>query len=258
MPYAEVNGIKMFYKEQGSGPPLLCIMGLGGNADWWSERFVFEMSEEFRLILPDNRGAGRSDCPEEQWTIETNAADLKALLDELKIEKANVFGISMGGMIAQIFAIKYPEKVEKLVLGCTFCGVNHGIPSRASLWDDSSLEVRARKTAELIFCEETIKKYPKVIDLFVERYLKLPTSREGFFRQLNAILNFDSFNYLKKITAPTLIMTGMEDQILHHENSDILQKHIPNSRMIKFSPAGHGFFEEVPEVLDILKSFFKN
>lgn len=121
MPLSKINGIQIYYESLGEGPPLLLIEGIPGTVpDWYP--FAHLLAREFKVILFDNRGSGRSDKPQEWYTISLMASDAAALLDSLGISGANVFGISMGGMIAQELAINFSEKVERLVLGCTHFG----------------------------------------------------------------------------------------------------------------------------------------
>src|SRR6476659_3223043 len=121
MPYADNQGTRIYWEEHGSGEPLLMIMGLGYALDMW-HRTAPVMSQHFRTILFDNRGVGRSDVPSGPYPIPVMAADAAAVLDAAGVSQAHVMGMSMGGMIAQEFALQYPDRVSKLVLGCTACG----------------------------------------------------------------------------------------------------------------------------------------
>lgn len=103
--------------------PVRSIMGFTGNMDWWDPEFLEALAAKYRLLIFDNRGAGRTVTPSEgQFSIEMFAEDTALLMDKLGIEHAHVFGFSMGGLIAQVLALRHPEKVSKLILGGTFCG----------------------------------------------------------------------------------------------------------------------------------------
>src|SRR3990172_6307927 len=121
MPYTLVNGIEIYYEVHGSGEPLLLIMGLGANAGSWVMQ-VPELSMEYKIIAFDNRGSGRSGKPNEAYSIAQMADDAAALLDDLAIDSAHVFGMSMGGMIAQDLVLRHPERVTSLILGGTMPG----------------------------------------------------------------------------------------------------------------------------------------
>src|SRR5580698_6628843 len=145
MPYTTSDGTRIYWEESGSGEPLLLIMGLGYSHEMWHRTRPL-MSAHYRTIVFDNRGVGKSDVPQGAYSIAQMAADAAAVLDAAGIQKAHVFGGSMGGMIAQEFALNYPERVNRLVLGCTACGGRTGIPAAQPVLD--ILMARARMTPE--------------------------------------------------------------------------------------------------------------
>ncbi len=118
MPYAETNGISLYYEEYGEGHPLVLIHGLGSSLESWSVQVPI-YSQHFRVIVYDNRGSGRSEKPDYPYTMEQMADDAVGLMDFLGIEKAHFAGKSMGGMISQWIGIKHPTRVNKLVIGCS-------------------------------------------------------------------------------------------------------------------------------------------
>src|SRR5271168_389948 len=121
MPFVENQGAKIHWDEQGQGPPVLLIMGLGYPSCMW-HRTQPVLAEQYQTIALDNRGVGRSDVPPGPYPIALMASDAAAVLDAAGIESAHVFGVSMGGMIAQEFTLQYPARVRSLVLGCTAAG----------------------------------------------------------------------------------------------------------------------------------------
>jgi pimeloyl-ACP methyl ester carboxylesterase len=129
MPHVQANGIDIYYESQGEGGPLLLIAGLGATHHLW-ELQVPSFARWFRVLTFDNRGAGDSDKPPEPYSIALFADDTAALMDALGIERAHVYGQSMGGIIAQEFALRHPQRLGGLVLGCTtFGGPNSVLPS---------------------------------------------------------------------------------------------------------------------------------
>src|SRR3954451_4732344 len=118
MPYTQVNGINLHYEVAGQEHQLLLIMRLGAPAAAWDPAFVQEMTRTHKVITYDNRGTGLSDKPDVPYSIALFASDAVGLLDALDILRAHVFGVSMGGMIAQELAIHYPQRVASLILGC--------------------------------------------------------------------------------------------------------------------------------------------
>ncbi|HEX3324546.1 MAG TPA: alpha/beta hydrolase, partial [Solirubrobacterales bacterium] len=122
MPNAEVPGAELNYERAGSGEPLLLIQGMSATHLAWGEAFLSELRQSFDCVVFDNRGIGLSAPTEGRFTTADMAADAAGLLDALEIERAHVFGISMGGMIAQELALAHPERISSLTLGCTYCG----------------------------------------------------------------------------------------------------------------------------------------
>src|SRR5579864_3907880 len=121
MPFIQNQGAKIYWDEQGQGAPILLIMGLGWPSYLW-HRTRPVLASRFRTIALDNRGIGQSDVPPGPYPIALMASDAAAVLDAAGIESAHVFGVSMGGMIAQEFALQYPKRVLSLILGCTAAG----------------------------------------------------------------------------------------------------------------------------------------
>src|SRR5260370_14738515 len=114
---------------RGGGVPVAVIMGFSASGRGWGEPFLKLMESRFKIFMIDNRGTGESDKPETEFTLARMAADIAAVLDHAETPRAHIFGISMGGMIAQEFALAYPARTRGLILGCTSCGVSHSIPA---------------------------------------------------------------------------------------------------------------------------------
>jgi 3-oxoadipate enol-lactonase len=131
MPTKKVGDINIYYEIHGKGEPLVLIMGYGLSSAAWSP-VLPALAQKYKVITFDNRGAGKSDKPDGPYTMDMMAGDLAGLLDAIRIKAAHIFGISMGGMIAQHFALRYPERVRSLILGCTTCGGSHGVAPDAA------------------------------------------------------------------------------------------------------------------------------
>ena len=123
------DGLKLRYEIRGAGEPVALIMGFSGSGRGWGEAFLKLMKARFKIFVIDNRGTGESDKPDAEFTLGDLAADIATVLDHAKTPCAHIFGISMGGMIAQEFALAYPERTRGLVLGCTNCGTSHSVPA---------------------------------------------------------------------------------------------------------------------------------
>ena len=115
MPFFRINEIDLYYEIRGQGDAVLLIPGLGSDAATW-QPLVEEFQKNFRLVVMENRGSGRSSKPEGPYTTSQMADEAALLMEHLEIDRAHIIGKSMGGMIAQILAARYPEKTRSLVL----------------------------------------------------------------------------------------------------------------------------------------------
>jgi len=265
MPTAKVGDINIYYETQGDGEPLVLIMGYGAHSGWWAPQIpVF--SQEYRVVAFDNRGTGRSDKPDIPYTMEMMAGDIAGLLDAIGIDAAHVYGVSMGGMIAQEFALRYPEKVVGLILGCTTCGGTRSIVPDAEamtlLFDMERMgqltpEERARQMFPFLCSQEFIDNNPDIIEQFVTTVVEYVTPIHGYQRQGEAIMGHDTYDRLPQIKAPTLVIAGDADRLVPVENSRLLASRIPDAELVILKDTGHGFMETAEEannrVLDYLR-----
>jgi pimeloyl-ACP methyl ester carboxylesterase len=255
MPIAHANDIDIYFEIHGSGPPLVLIMGLRRNAEWWCQQ-IPELSKHFTIIAFDNRGAGRSDKPEMDYSIRLFADDTAGLMNFLGIPKAHVLGISMGGYIAQELAIKHPDKVNGLILGCTSCGghravhMSEGRMEKFAANKGLTPEQILRKDMDLYFSDRFIRGHPERIEEFVSISLRYYQPAEAFFRQLNACLNHDTVDRVSQISSPTLIMTGDDDHLVPSENSLILKELMPEADLELLAGCRHCFFMEESELFN--------
>jgi pimeloyl-ACP methyl ester carboxylesterase len=229
MPKVKVNDIQVYYEVKGEGFPLMMIMGLSGNIDWWDPRMIRGLSRNFKAVMFDNRGAGRTNMSDRMYTIELLADDTAGLMEALRISRAHILGISMGGMIAQELALNYPQKVEKLVLCSTTCGGPKAIVASQEVLDVLTADVSglsAEEVAKIIvpFCltEDFMANNPDLIEVVTRQILKAPISKEAYRRQLNAIMQFDTYDRLSQIQVPTLVLRGKRDILVPPENGSIL------------------------------------
>ena len=251
MPVAKVGDINIEYYVEGTGPPLLMIIGLGAHAGTWGQPFLEPLRPHFQTIRFSHYGTGLSDNPSGEATMGTMADDAVALLRELGIEKAHVLGISMGGNVAQELVLNYPEMVQGLVLGCTNCGVPHSVPQTAEtmarLAQMASLpeKERVRQFCLALVSPEFGETGKEFMDEMTEAHLS--TSMETFGRQMMAIQAFDCYARLRQIQTPTLIIHGDRDIIIPTENAEVLRERIASSKVQIISSVGHMFIWERPE-----------
>jgi len=253
MAIAKAGDIKMEYYVEGSGPPLLMIMGLGGQASSWGEPLLEGLQRHFTTIRFSNRGTGATDKPADGYTIRQMADDAAGLLDAIAIEKAHVFGISMGGMIAQEVVLNHPQKVQGLVLGCTNCGPAHSVAVSAQTLArfghimQLPVEERIQRYWEITVTPEFMQSRADFLARIIELGMTTPTPMETFGRQFGAAQAFDTHDRLSQIKSPTLILHGDRDILVPAENAEILHEQIPGSRVRIVQGTGHCFFWEEPE-----------
>jgi len=259
-----VNDLNMYFEIHGQGFPLLLIMGLKRNTGWWYLQ-IPELAKHFKVIAFDNRGAGRTGMPDAEYSIPLFAEDTAALMDALGVSRAHVLGISMGGYIAQELAIRRPDLVEGLVLGCTACGGGRAVlmsdETRAAYVANEglSLEQILRKDLHIYFSDGFIAAQPERIEEFIAISLRHVQTPEAFARQFKACLGHDTADRLGKIQAPTMIMAGDDDHLVPTQNSLILKELMPMGRLILYPGLRHCFFMEDyerfnSEVIDFLES----
>jgi 3-oxoadipate enol-lactonase len=264
MPIVKVGDINIYYEIHGKGEPLVLIYGYVGHSRLWF-RQIPVLSKQYRVVAFDNRGVGRSDKPDIPYTMAMMAGDIAGLLDIIGIDSAHIFGISMGGMITQHFALNYPQRVISLILGCTACGGIHMIQpepeSMAALFDFERLkkmtpEEVTRQAMPFCYSQEFIERNPDIIEERVAKQLEYPTPGHGATRQAGAIMGHDTYELLPRIKSPTLVIAGDNDRLIPVENSRILASRIPGAELAIIKGAGHEFFiEDAEEVNKIILAF---
>jgi pimeloyl-ACP methyl ester carboxylesterase len=252
MPHVRANGINLYYEEYGTGEPVVLIMGFTVSSVGWRWN-ISDFAKHFRVIAFDNRGVGQSDKPNVPYSMTTFADDTAGVLDSLDIKTAHVFGISMGGMIAQEFALRHPQRVKTLILGCTNCGGPQAVLSKDPdvlnlLANIASVDVQQ---AALIMTKVAVTPWflQKRMDVLLQLNqlsAQHPTPQHGMVCQMQAIQGHDTYERLPQITVPTLVITGKEDGLVPPENSVTLAQRIPNADLTLLSNASHLFNIELP------------
>ncbi len=261
MPYVLSQGVRLYWEEHGSGPPVLLIMGLSFTHEMWFRVLPHLIRAGYRAILFDNRGMGRSGCPRAPYSIRQMARDAATVMDAADVASAHVVGASMGGMIAQELALRAPERVRSLMLACTTHGGLFGRwphfrrcpgPLR---WYRATRAERERALRMLLYAEAT--PVERIEEDLAVRCGCAWTSR-GFYGQFAGILLWSSYRRLPRIHVPTLVLHGEEDHLLPAENGRVVASRIPGARFELVPNAGHILITDQPEVsvrlfLDFLK-----
>jgi len=251
LPIIKVNDINMYYEIHGEGFPLVMILGLSCDVNWWTSEVIEAIAKNFKTIVFDNRGVGRTDKPEMDYSIKMFADDTIGLMDALKIQKAHILGFSMGGFIAQEITLNYPERVENLVLCSTHCGGAKSLAPSNEVMNflinppDDVIELN-NGFIPLLFTKIFIENNPEFIESYKQQMLKIPIQLSSYRRQLKA-MSFNPGRRLKEIKTPTLILHGKEDILLPPGNAEVLAKNISGSKMIMLDNAAHFFFQPDPK-----------
>lgn len=258
MPFVENQGAKLYWDEQGSGDPLLLIMGLSYPSYMW-HRSRPVLANRYRTIAFDNRGVGQSDVPPGAYSIALMASDAVAVLDGAGVESAHVLGFSMGGMIAQEFALQYPGRVRSLVLGCTAAGGPHAVqaePAAIQTLMRRDLTPEESKEAIIPFIYDPGTSRERIDEDMAIRMKWYPTP-QGYLGQLQAIFGWESYSRLSQITVPTLVIHGETDRLIPAANAKLIAHRIPGTKLVLIPHASHIFDTDQPdtthhEILDFL------
>jgi len=276
MPKVKVNDIQMYYEVKGKGFPLVMIQGMNGNLAMWDPRLVEGLSKHFKLVLLDNRGAGRTEISKREYTIRLFADDTAGLMNALGISKADVLGLSMGGAVAQELAINYPEKVEKLIL-CSTCSQHRGTQEERKMteaWAQASKEelIKMSLSSPLAseyprdfpmdfpmivygLTSEFVKENPDLARSLLQVFNRYQISPKALMNRYDAMLRFNSQMRLKHIKAPTLVLHGKKDTTVAPEEGSILARAIPNAKLVYFEKSNHLLAEEMGEVIKVITEF---
>jgi 3-oxoadipate enol-lactonase len=251
MAEANLRDIKIHFDVYGDGEPLLMIMGLGASSAVWDPALVKELSRKFGVITFDNRGTGRSDKPDAPYSIEMFADDAAGLLDNLNIPRAHIFGVSMGGMIAQEFALRHPTRVVTLTLGCTTAGGTHSIPPPPESLkvltaprEGVAPEEIVRRGWPLGYTQDFIATHRDELEASLRRVLEHPTPPFAFQRQIEATYTLKTWDRLPEIKAPTLVVTGAQDVLIPAKNSELIAGRIPGAKLHIIPGVGHSFMHQ--------------
>jgi pimeloyl-ACP methyl ester carboxylesterase len=243
------------YQLDGEGPPLLLLAGQANNHHWWDG-----VRDDFATIRTtitlDYRGTGDSDKPDTPYSIELFAQDALGVLDELRIDSADVYGTSMGGRIAQVIAGRHPDRVRKLILGCTSPGGEHGI-ERSDAVHRSLAQIdrdAARHAlAELMYTPPWLAEHRGPHQTMGDPNMPDHARRH----HLRASAEHDAWNLLPHIRSRTLVLHGTDDVFNPAANAPLIAERIPDARLHMIEGARHAYFEEFrdvagPLVLDFL------
>lgn len=243
------DGIRLQYSRTGrpGGPPVVMIQGLGADKHLWDLQRL-ALAPRYHTIALDNRGAGRSDKPFGAYSLTQMATDVITVMDDVGVADAHIVGASMGGVISQILAVMYPERVRSLTLACTAC--RHApwrrelLAGWARIAEADGTGAMATEAARWVVGGRSLRRISPAVGVFGPLALTRPA--HGFAGQVAAILDADDdlADHLASITVPTLVVVGNQDILTPRGDSEELAELIPTAELVVISGAAHGFMIE--------------
>lgn len=242
------NGIAQFYRRSGNGPPLVLIHALGLDHRLWESQVV-QLSSGFDVIAYDVRGHGASDVPAGPYTMQDFVEDLAGLLDALGVETTHLAGISMGGMIAQEFALAWSNRVRSLVLADTTSeyspDARRQLAERARIAEERGMAPLVEPTIERWFTTEFRHHQPAEVNRILSIFAGMHPL--GYAASCRAIASADLTERLVTVTAPTLVLVGSEDRSTTPEMALQIHEHIPGSKYEVMNGVAHLSSVAAPE-----------
>lgn len=258
-------GVEIAYEERGrpaaDAETVVFLEGLGYGR-WMWHRQADALADDYHLVLPDNRGTGESDAPEGPYTITQMAADTEAVLADAGVETAHVVGASMGGMIAQRYALDYDRAVS-LALLCTSPGGEDAVPTPDATLarmfdvpDDADEREAIRYKMQPALSDGFAEANPDLIERIVDWRLDSDAPPAARQAQAAAVEAFDAGDDLDELTLPTLIAHGTDDRVLPVANGELLADALSHAETEWVEDGSHLFFlEEADRVNDTLEAF---
>ena len=259
--YADSGGVRIAYELLGEGEPLVLIHGLGYDRAGWGPLPEL-LAERFRVLVLDNRGVGESDAPEGPYSVAQMVDDTLAAMDAAGFQRAHVFGVSLGGLIAQELALAHPERVNRLVLCSTTPGgpKSHPMPAAGleafQKYPALEREAGLRLMVENALGERGVRELPELVDEIWRYRLEHAPTLAAWQAQGWAGATFDAYDRLGAIAAPTLVLHGTPDNVVDTRNGELLAELIPGARLEIVPDRGHLLVWEDPETVTRLVTEF--
>ncbi len=253
MPSAQNGGVQLHWDAAGDGPPLLLIMGLGGSSAAWY-RLLPHLRGHARAITFDNRGTGQSDRIREPLSVEDMASDAVAVLDAAEVERADVLGVSMGGMVAQHLALGHPGRVRSLILGCTTANARAGLPSWRLLSAAALRDVAPGRAFDLLapalYSERSRRSTPERIREDFAMRAREATPASTLMGQMRAISGHDTRRRLTELEGlQVTVVHGEQDALIPPARGRELARLIPGARHAPIADAGHVMLTDAEEAV---------
>jgi 3-oxoadipate enol-lactonase len=251
MATVHLNGIDLNYRIEGDGErAMVLVNGLADDLESWAAQVPAFLAAGYRVLRFDNRGIGKSACPSGPYTTATMAADAKALVDHLGLSRIHMLGVSMGGMIAQEYALAHGGDLASLVLACTYAAPGPFCGRMFSLWADMApamgVPAVMRDVTLWAFTQEFFENRRAELAEFEAAMAALDQPLHAYLAQLHAIQVHDTTARLGGIAVPTMVLAGAEDILIPTHLSRRLCDAIPDA-VWATAPGGHAFLWEHPD-----------
>jgi aminoacrylate hydrolase len=260
MPSIVTNGIQTHYERYGNGPALILVSGLGGAGAYWAPQ-IEAFAKHFTVITYDQRGAGRSDHPDEPYSIATLANDLHSLIQQLELHRPVLIGHSTGGAIGQVLAAREPGLLSGMVLYASWARsdahFNWCFRMRRALLTGASLEEYVHGSALFLYPPEHVRDHAETLSPALLASVANFPARKIVLRRIDAIMAHDALALLPTIEVPTLVMCAEDDILTPPYQSRRLVEAIPGARLQIVARGGHSFSETQPATFNrIALKFF--
>ena len=265
MPFARIADLDVYYERAGSGPPLLFISGSGADLRTKPNQMDGHLPKAFDILSYDQRGLGQTSKPDMPYTMADYADDAARLMDFIGWKSAKVLGVSFGGMVAQEFVLRHPDKVERLVLACTSPGGAGGASYPFHEIEHMGREERARHMMPINDTRRDAAwqaANPLMYEQFVAMAAADPFADEpgramGYRRQLAARAGLDTYDRLHQIDCPVMIAAGRFDGIALPATQENMAARIKGSKL-QFFDGGHMFMIQDRSAIPAMISFLKD
>lgn len=253
MPEAQLREITINYEidgDEGANGTIVLVNGLADDLQSWGFQVPALVEGGYRVLRFDNRGIGRSSRPAGPYSSRMLADDAKALIDSLGLKNVHIMGVSMGGMIAQEYALAYGGDLRSLTLACTYGTADAFCKTMFAMWADLARGMGVpfvmRDVALWAFTGPFFNERGKEAAEFAETMASLDMAVDTYLAQLAVIQAHDAIGRVGGITVPTLVLAGEEDILIPVRLSRELHQAIPGSRWAT-TPGGHACIWETPD-----------
>lgn len=251
MPDMNTDGTRIHYLLDGDGPStIVLINGLADDAESWGFQMEDFLAAGHRVLRIDNRGIGKSDAPPGPYTSRMLADDAKAVIDGLGIERFHLMGVSMGGMIAQEYALAYPDDLASATFACTYAAPGPFCTRMFSMWEDmapvTGVPFIMRDVFLWAFTVPFFSERPEAAAEFEAGMAAMTMTSEAYLAQLAVIRRHDTTARIAALDVPVLVLAGEEDILIPVALSRELAGLIPGAEWATV-PGGHACMWEHPE-----------